>query len=80
MSLVGLIVSIIANNQSKAAGYKNPMAKAGIIISIVLMVIGIIIGIFFAVAGASLFGGLIDMCQQLGEGVWEVDGVTYTCG
>ena len=29
---------------------------------------------------ASLIGGVAQMCAELGEGVWEVDGVTYTCG
>lgn len=79
-TIVGLIVSIIANGQSKAAGYKNGPAKAGIIVSIVLIALGIIGGIVFAVAGASLFGGLAQVCNDLGPGVWEIDGVTYTCG
>lgn len=79
-TIVGLILSIIANSQSKAAGYKNGPAKAGIIISVIFIVLGIIGGIIFAVAGASLFGGLAQVCNELGTGVWEVDGVTYTCG
>lgn len=78
--LLGLILSLVANSQSKAAGFKNGPAKAGIIISIILMVLGLIFGILFAVAGAALFGGLAEVCSQLGEGVWDVDGVTYTCG
>src|SRR3546814_8543964 len=41
-TIVGLILSIIANGQSKAAGYKNGPAKAGIIISIIFIVLGII--------------------------------------
>ena len=49
--LVGLIVSIIAQNQSKAAGYPNKLAKIGIIVSIILMVLGLIIGIFSAILG-----------------------------
>ena len=50
--LVGLIVSIIAQNQSKAAGYPNKLAKIGIIVSIILMVLGLVIGIFSAILGA----------------------------
>lgn len=42
-NVIGLIVSIIAFNQSKKAGYKNTPAKAGIIVGAVLIVIGIII-------------------------------------
>ena len=37
-SLVGLIVSIIAFNKSKAAGFKNNIALAGIIVGAVLFV------------------------------------------
>ena len=44
-NLIGLIISAIAFNQSKKAGYKNTPALVGIIIGIVLTVLGIIIGI-----------------------------------
>jgi hypothetical protein len=56
--LIGLILGIVANNQSKAAGYKNTVAKAAIIISIVLMVLGLIIGVITAISSAALFGEL----------------------
>ncbi|MBO3662897.1 DUF4190 domain-containing protein [Microbacterium stercoris] len=45
-ALAGLIVSIIARNKSKAAGYDNQLAKWGIIVSIILLVLGVIGGIF----------------------------------
>lgn len=77
--LIGLILGIVANGQSKKAGVKNGPAKAAIIISIILMVLGLIVGIIAAVSGAALFGGLTDACSQLGSGVWDVNGVTYTC-
>ena len=41
-SLAGLIVSIIANNQSKAAGVQNTPAKIGIVLSIIFLILGII--------------------------------------
>ncbi len=41
-SLVGLVVSIIAYNRSKAAGFKNNIALAGIIIGAVFMVLSIV--------------------------------------
>lgn len=41
-SLAGLIISIISYNRSKAVGYKNNLALAGIIVSIVVIVVGII--------------------------------------
>jgi hypothetical protein len=44
-NVIGLIISAIAFNQSKKAGYKNTPALVGIIIGIVLTVLGIIIGI-----------------------------------
>jgi hypothetical protein len=42
-SLIGMIVSIIAYNKSKAAGFKNNIALAGIIVGAVLFVVGIIV-------------------------------------
>jgi preprotein translocase subunit SecG len=77
--LLGLILGIVASNQSKKAGVKNGPAKAAIILSIIFMVIGLIIGISLAAGGAALFGGLADICGTYGTGVWEVNGVTYTC-
>ncbi|QAY72407.1 DUF4190 domain-containing protein [Agromyces protaetiae] len=77
--LVGLILSIVANSQSKKAGFANGPAKAGIIVGAILTALGVIGGIVFAIAGAALFGNIAEMCSQLGPGVWEVDGVTYTC-
>jgi len=41
-SLVGLIVSIIAFNKSKAAGFKNNIALAGIIVGAVFIGLNII--------------------------------------
>ncbi len=44
-SIAGLIVSIIAFNKSKAAGYKNNIALAGIIVCGIFTVISVI-GLF----------------------------------
>ena len=41
-SIAGLIVSIIASNQSKAAGVQNTPAKVGIVLSIIFLVLGVI--------------------------------------
>ncbi len=58
-SLAGLIVSIIANNKSKAAGVENGPAKAGIILSIIFLVLGVIFAIIYVVViGAALNAGL----------------------
>ena len=49
-NLIGLIISAIALNQSKKAGYKNTPALVGIIIGAVLLGIGIIVSIVFGAA------------------------------
>ncbi len=49
--VIGLILSAVANSQSKAAGYKNTPAKIGIILGIVFLVLGLIIGIIAIVIG-----------------------------
>lgn len=79
ISLLGLILGIVALNQSKKAGFKNGPAKAAIILSIVFMVIGIIVGIIlFSVLGNAA-AQLAQVCAELGGGEHVVDGVTYTC-
>lgn len=50
-NLIGLIISAIALNQSKKAGYKNTPALIGVIVGSVLLVLGIIITIV-VVAGS----------------------------
>ena len=72
VSLIGLILSIIALVQSKRAGMKNGFALAGIIIGAVV-VIGAILLLTLG------FSTLFQTCQELGNGVHEVNGVTYTC-
>jgi uncharacterized membrane protein len=79
VSLLGLILGIVALNQSKKAGFKNGPAKAAIILSIIFMVLGLIAIIAFTVGGAALFGNLAQICAELGAGEHVVDGVTYTC-
>ena len=78
--LVGLILSIVAKSQSKKAGVKNTPATAGIWVSIVVMVLTlVIVGITVAMSMTAVNAAL-EVCNQLGEGVYEIDGVTYTCG
>jgi hypothetical protein len=58
--LAGLIVSIIAKNQSKAAGVENTPAKVGLILSIIFLILGVIIGIiYFAVIAAAIGSGVV---------------------
>ncbi|MBE1874749.1 DUF4190 domain-containing protein [Myceligenerans pegani] len=82
-SLAGLIVSIIARNKSKEAGFDNGFAKWGIILSIVFMVVGIIFGIIGIVAalsiGSEAMQSLDEICSVYGPGTHDVGGVEYTC-
>lgn len=50
-SLAGLIISIIAYNKSKAVGYKNNLALAGIVIAAVFMVLSIVLNASGALTG-----------------------------
>jgi uncharacterized membrane protein len=76
-SLIGFIISLIAFNQSKAAGFKNTPAKAGIIIGIVLFVLGVIGVILAIVLGVGVVNSL---CDGQAPGVYETTGGgTITC-
>jgi len=44
-SIAGLVISIIAYTRSKAAGYKNNIALAGIIVSALGMALGLFVGL-----------------------------------
>lgn len=74
--LIGLILSLVARSKLKKAGAPTSLATAGFWIGLALTIIGLIVGIILVVVFANLFS----MCAQLGPGVWEVDGTTYTCG
>lgn len=57
-NLIGLIVSAVALNQSKKAGYKNTPALVGVIVGAVLLALGIILSIvFFGVIIAAVNSG-----------------------
>lgn len=59
MPLVGLIISIVAQSQSKKAGYPNKMAKVGVIVGAILVVLGIIGGIIYAIIiGMAISSGM----------------------
>ncbi|MBD5786576.1 DUF4190 domain-containing protein [Cellulosimicrobium terreum] len=75
LSIVGLILSIVAFNKSKKAGYKNGIALAGIIVGSVVLVISIIVAIFLGIGASQL----VEKCNELGPGTHFEDGVTYTC-
>ncbi|WP_454113448.1 DUF4190 domain-containing protein [Microbacterium maritypicum] len=73
---IGLILSIVAAVKLGKAGQPKGLAIAGIVVGAVLTIVEIIGIILFIAFSAAIFG----MCAELGTGVWEVNGVTYTCG
>jgi hypothetical protein len=75
-SLIGLILGFIARSQSKAAGVKNTPATVAIVLGFIFLIAQIL---FFVLGGAALFSGIFAACAELGPGVHEVNGVTYTC-
>lgn len=76
MSWIGLIVSIVAFRKSKSAGFNNGIAKAGIVVGIITTVAGLVIG---GIMTAGIVA-TVQKCGELGPGVHQEDGVTYTCG
>lgn len=52
--LVGVIVSAIAMNQSKKAGFDNKLGKIGLIVGIVLTILGLIASIAYFAFIASM--------------------------
>jgi hypothetical protein len=79
LALVGLVTGIIGLKKSKKAGFKNSMALAGIIISIVFTILFVAI---IALASSSLFKASSDLsqkCKELGPGTHYVDGAKYSC-
>jgi len=56
-NLIGLVVSIIAFNKSKQAGFKNNIALAGIIVGAVFIVLNIIYSVTVLPGMMSQMGG-----------------------
>jgi hypothetical protein len=57
---IGLIISIVANSQSKAAGYTNTPAKIGIIVGIVVTVLAVII----TIVAIAIFASIAAQCAN----------------
>jgi heme/copper-type cytochrome/quinol oxidase subunit 2 len=74
-SVIGLIVSAIAYNKSKKAGFKNTPALVGIIIGALSTLITIIV----IIVSVASFSALMNKCAELGPGTHQEGGVTYTC-
>ncbi|TAJ48604.1 MAG: hypothetical protein EPO52_10850 [Herbiconiux sp.] len=53
-NVIGIVISAIALDQSKRAGFRNGPAKAGVIVGSVLLGAGLLIGLVFAVVGIAI--------------------------
>ncbi|UNK70067.1 hypothetical protein [Microbacterium sp. H1-D42] len=73
---IGLVLSIVALVKRKRGGASIGLPLTGVIIS-ALFIIGTITAIVIAV---SMLTQVAAICTELGPGVWESGGVTYTCG
>jgi hypothetical protein len=73
--IIGFILGLVAKSQSKKAGVKNTPATVAIVLGLIFTIVYIII-IGVSIAGAT---ALLGQCADLGPGVHEVGGVTYTC-
>lgn len=73
---IGLVLSIVALVKRKRGGASIGLPLAGVIVS-ALFILGTITAIIIAV---SMLGQVAAICTELGPGVWEAGGVTYTCG
>ena len=74
--LPGLIFGFVARSKSKKAGHSNGLALAGIILSI----INIVVFIFIFTVLIFGVGKVVNKCSELGPGTHVENGVTYTCG
>ena len=58
-TLLGLILGLVAQSQSKAAGVKNTPAKVAVVLSIIFIAIGVLVGIIAGITGGFAFSGSI---------------------
>ncbi|QDP94853.1 hypothetical protein FOE78_02010 [Microlunatus elymi] len=74
-SWIGLIISVVAFRKSKNAGFRNGLAKAGIIVGCITTALGLIGGVIAIVAAVHLG----QTCSDLGPGVHQVGSGVVTC-
>ena len=73
--IIGFILGLVARSQSKKAGVSNTPATVAIVLGLIFTIVYIVI----IVVGVSTGAALLNQCAELGSGVHEVGGVTYTC-
>lgn len=80
LNIVGLILSIIGLRKSKNAGLKNGPALAGIIVSIVTILGGIVILVTAIALTAVGITALQELCEGQAPGVYDLtNGTQITC-
>ena len=75
-SPIGIILGIMATVRAK----KNNVSKAWPLVGLILSVVIFLISLTLIILLGTVFVGIFEQCADLGQGVHEVDGVTYTCG
>jgi hypothetical protein len=71
-SLIGLVVSIVALVRTRRGAPGRGLAIAGVVVG-ALWIAAAVAAVAFG------FTALWQTCAELGDGVHQVDGVTYTC-
>jgi hypothetical protein len=74
-TLIGMIISIVALRQSRKAGFSNTPAVIGIVVG----AIGTLVATVLIIVAVVALGAVAAKCSQLGPGVHQEGGVTYTC-
>ncbi|MGN7797624.1 hypothetical protein [Leifsonia sp. 22587] len=54
--IAGLVVSLVARNRSREAGFANGLAKAGVIVSIVIIAASLLISFAIIALGVAITG------------------------
>ena len=75
--LLGIVLGLIAKNQSKQAGVKNTPATVAIVLGFVSLAVAILLAILLPIITASSIAAL---CSGLEPGIYQAtDGSTVTC-
>lgn len=77
--IAGAILGGIAMSQARRVGAKNPLATAGFWIGLALTIIVIVVAVVIIVLSVGVFTSVFEICDQLGPGIHEYNGVTYEC-
>lgn len=79
IGLVGFILSIIALNKSKKAGYQNGLAIAGIVIGAIVTTFLTVILVIATVMAFGIVGQVYEKCNATGAKGVYVEGQYFTC-